>query len=67
MLCYRVNSDATTYNETLQVYINMFEGDSGVTNGYRPGTSQLLIVAMYDETLRLNFDSEKITTVELIS
>ena len=67
MLCYRVNSDATTYNETLQVYINMFEGDSGVTNGYKPGTSQLLIVAMYDETLRLTFDSEKITTVELIS
>ena len=60
MLCYRVNSDATTYNETLQVYINMFEGDSCVTNGYRTGTSQLLVVAMYDETLRLTFDSEKL-------
>ena len=45
----------------------MFEGDSGVTNGYRPGTSQLLIVAMYDETLRLTSDSEKVVAVELIS
>ena len=45
----------------------MFEGDSGVTTGYKAGSSQLLIVALYDETLRLTFDSEKITTVELIS
>ena len=60
MMCFKVNTDATTYNESLQVYLNLH------TN-YTPGTSQILIVALYDETLRLSFDSEKITNVELIS
>ena len=65
--CYKVNTDTTTYNETLQVYINMFSGDGGSTTGYKPGMSQLLVVALYDETLRLSFDSEKIINVELVS
>ena len=60
MMCFRVNTDVTTYNESLQVYLNL-------NTNYVPGTSQLLIVALYDETVRLTFDSEKITTVELIS
>ena len=60
MICFKVNTDATTYNESLQVYLNLH------TN-YTPGTSQILIVALYDEKLRLSFDSEKITNVELIS
>ena len=60
MMCFKVNTDATTYNESLQVYLNL-------NTNYVPGTSQLLIVALYDETLRLSFDSEKITNVELIS
>jgi len=60
VLCYRVNTHATTYNETLQVYINL-----GAT--YAGGSSQLLVVALYDETLRLAFDSEKIVNVELVS
>ena len=60
MMCFRVNTDVTTYNESLQVYLNL-------NTNYVPGTSQLLIVALYDETLRLTFDSKKITTVELIS
>ena len=59
-MCFRVNTDVTTYNESLQVYLNL-------NTSYVPGTSQLLIVALYDETVRLTFDSEKITTVELIS
>ena len=60
MICFKVNTDATTYNESLQVYLNL-------NTNYVPGTSQLLVVALYDETLRLTFDSEKITNVELIS
>ena len=60
IFCFKVNSEATTYNETLQVYLNM-------NGGYNPGSSQLLVVALYDETLRLGFDSEKIVSVELIS
>jgi hypothetical protein len=60
IFCFKVNSDTTTYNETLQVYLNMH------TN-YAGGTSQLLVVALYDETLKLSFDSEKVTQVELIS
>ena len=60
MICFKVNTDATTYNESLQVYLNL-------NTNYFPGTSQLLVVALYDETLRLTFDSEKITNVELIS
>ena len=60
IFCFKVNTDATSYNETLQVYLNLH------TN-YAGGTSQLLIVALYDETLRLGFDSEKVTSVELIS
>ena len=60
MMCFKVNTDATTYNESLQVYLNL-------NTNYVPCTSQLLTVALYDKTLRLSFDSEKITNVELIS
>ena len=60
VMCYRVNTDATTYNETLQVYINL-------NTAYTAGTSQLLVVALYDEKVRLEFDSEKIINVELVS
>ena len=73
MWCFMVNSDATSYNETLQVYLNLAEAIYDNSEppiqiaGYKPGTSQLLIVALYDETLRLSFDTEKVTSVELIS
>ena len=67
MMCFKVNTDATTYNESLQVYINLVAYDAVSGKGYIPGTSQLLVVALYDETLRLTYDSEKITNVELIS
>ena len=67
MLCFKVNTDATTYNETLMVNINLETGDSGATRGYLVGSSQLLVVALYGETRRLTFDSEKITLTELIS
>jgi len=67
MFCFKVNTDATTYNETLMVNINLETGDSGATRGYLVGSSQLLVVALYDETLRLTFDTEKITLTELIS
>ena len=60
MFCFKVNTDATTYNESLQVYINM-------DTGYVDGRSQLLVVALYDETLRLSFDTEKIVLTELVS
>ena len=60
IFCFKVNSDATNYNETLQVYINL-------AGTYAPGSSQLLVVALYDETLRLGFDTEKVTSIELIS
>ena len=60
MFCFRLNEDPTSYSETLQVNI-------GLGSGYVAGTSQLLTVALYDETVRLHFDSEKITLVELIS
>ena len=66
MMFFKVNTDAKTYNESLQVYINMFECDSGITTGYEAGSSQLLIVAIYDETFRMTFDLEKVTAVELI-
>ena len=49
------------------VNINLEIGDSGETKGYKTGSSQLLVVALYDETLRLTFDTEKITLTELIS
>ena len=65
--CFKVNSDATTYNESLQVYLTMYAGDGGTTSGYKAGSSQLLVVALYDETVRLSFDTEKITDVQLIS
>ena len=75
IFCFKVNSDATNYNETLQVYLNLSSNDVYDTtttpptkiSGYTAGTSQLLVVALYDETLRLTFDTEKITSVELIS
>ena len=75
IFCFKVNSEATNYNETLQVYLNLSSNDmyGNTTNpptkisGYTPGTSQLLVVALYDETLRLGFDSEKVISVELIS
>ena len=60
VFCFKVNTDATTYNETLQVYLTL-------NSGYSPSTSQLLVVALYDETLRLHYDTEKIFNVELIS
>jgi len=60
IFCFKVNTDTTSYNESLQVYMNM-------NTNYFGGTSQLLIVALYDETLRLSFDTEKVTAVELIS
>ena len=67
IFCYKVNTDATTYNETLQVYINLAVGDGGTTTGYKAGSSQLLVVALFDESVRLHYDSEKIINVELIS
>lgn len=60
IFCFKVNTDATTYNESLQVYITM-------NPSYAPAASQLLVVALYDETLRLTFDTEKIVLTELIS
>ena len=60
IFCFKVNTDATTYNEVLQVYTNMGAN-------YAPSASQLLVVALYDETLRLGFDTEKIVSTELIS
>ena len=60
IFCYRVDSESTSYNETLLVNISL-------GTGYSAGTSQLLVVALYDETLRLQFDSEKIVDVQLIS
>ena len=60
IFCFKVNSDVTTYNESLQVYMTM-------NSNYAGGTSQLLLVALYDETLRLSFDTEKVINVELIS
>ena len=60
IFCFKVNSDVTTYNESLQVYMTM-------NSNYVGGTSQLLLVALYDETLRLSFDTEKVINVELIS
>ncbi len=60
IFCFKVNTDVTSYNESLQVYLNM-------NTNYVGGVSQLLIVALYDETLKLSFDSEKVTSVELIS
>ena len=66
IFCFKVNSDATTYNESLQVYITLNAGN-GDSTGYRAGTSQLLVVALYDETLRLHYDTEKIVNIELVS
>ena len=60
IFCFKVNTDATTYNEVLQVYTNMGAN-------YGPSASQLLVVALYDETLRLGYDTEKIVPTELIS
>ena len=60
MFCFKVNSDTTSYNESLLVNIRL-------ATGYTPGTSQLLVVALYNETLRLTFDSEKVVLTELIS
>ena len=60
VFCYNVNTDATTYNETAQVYVNL-------KDGYAAGSSQLLVVALYDETLRIIFDSEKVVETQLIS
>ena len=60
IFCYRTDSESTSYNETLLVNISL-------GTGYTAGTSQLLVVALYDETLRLHFDTEKIINVELIS
>jgi hypothetical protein len=60
IFCFKVNSDATTYNEALQVFLTL-------NANYVAGTSQLFIVALYNETLRLGFDSEKIISTELIS
>ena len=65
--CFQVNTDATTYNETLMVNVSLEPGDNGVTNGCKPSSSQLLVVALYDETLRLTFDTEKIVSTELLS
>ena len=39
ILCYKVNTDATTYNETRQVYINLAVGDGRTTTGYKAGSS----------------------------
>ena len=60
MFCFKVNSDTTSYNESLLVNVRL-------ANNYVSGTSQLLVVALYNETLRLTFDTEKIITTELIS
>ena len=60
MFCFKVNSDATSYNETLLVNVRL-------ANNYVSGTSQLLVVALYNETLRLTFDSEEVVLPELIS
>ena len=60
IFCFKVNTDATTYDEVLQVYANMGAN-------YAPSASQLLVVALYDETLRLTFDTEKIVCTELLS
>ena len=67
IFCFKTTTDATTYNETLLVNVSLEPGDNGVTNGYKPSSSQLLVVALYDETLRLGFDTEKIVSTELIS
>ena len=49
------------------VNVSLEPGDNGVTNGYKPSSSQLLVVALYDETLRLTFDTEKNVSTELLS
>ena len=60
VFCFKVNTDVTTYNESLQVYITL-------NTNYVPSTSQFLLVALYDETLRLHYDTQQIVNVELIS
>ena len=60
LFCFKVNSDATSYNEYLLVNIRL-------ANNYVSGTSQLLVVALYNETLRLTFNSEKNINTKLIS
>ena len=52
------DSDATSYNETLLVGISL-------GTGYAAGTSELLVVALYDETLWFQFDTEKLLLVNL--
>ena len=56
IFCFKDNADATTYDE---VHTNMGAN-------YAPSASQLLVVALYDETLRLTFDTEKIVSTELL-
>ena len=41
------------------VNTNIETGDSGATRGYLVGSSKLLVVALYDKTLRLTFYTEK--------
>ena len=51
MFCFKVNTESTTYHETLQVYVTL-------GNNYAPSTSQLLVVALYNEDLRLTFGGD---------
>ena len=63
IFCYKVNTDATSYNESLQVSMRFDPTYYGQLTGNAIGTnttpSQIIIVCLYDETLRLGFDSEK--------
>ena len=52
---FKCNTEATSYNETLQVSLRINSQYYGVANGSANSTtpSQMLVVVMYGETVRL--------------
>ena len=59
LFVFKCNTEATSYNETLQVSIRL-------DTSYTPSYSQMLVCVLYDETVRLTYDSEKCVATDLV-